>query len=193
MQNFRHYFSCIATINLLKLLRSIQIILSITKMPSFIRKGKVSCKHCGTQVTRINLFRHKKRCSAVILFCTRSPSFSTLSQDHLNYHVAKRNSVLRTSITYKCKLCHAEFPGFYALLQQKNTQHGTQNGFGASNFDVEHIVGDVVDRSLTEGLQSCRHFLVDSEIQKRRHSVFNFCCQEPYSSGYPRKIGSRSG
>ena len=31
-----------------------------------------------------------------------------------------------------------------------------------------------VDKSLDEGLQSCRHFLVDSEIQKWRHSVFNF-------------------
>ena len=75
---------------------------------------------------------------------------------------------------YKCKLCHAEFPGFYALRQHKNTQHGKQIGLGASNIDVEDIVGDVDDQSLREELQSCRHFLVDSEIQKGRHSVFNF-------------------
>ena len=36
------------------------------------------------------------------------------------------------------------------------------------------IVGDVDDQSLREELQSCRHFLVPSEIQKGRHSVFNF-------------------
>ena len=47
-------------------------------------------------------------------------------------------------------------------------------GFGASNIDVEDIVGDVDDQCLREELQSCRHFLVDSEIQKRRHCVFNF-------------------
>ena len=35
-------------------------------------------------------------------------------------------------------------------------------------------MGDVDDQSLREELQSCRHFLVDSEIQKGRHSVFNF-------------------
>ena len=29
------------------------------------------------------------------------------------------------------------------------------------------------DKSLEEELQSCRHFLVDSEIQKGRHCVFN--------------------
>ena len=35
-------------------------------------------------------------------------------------------------------------------------------------------MGDVDDQSLREELQSCRHFLVDSEIQKGRHSVLNF-------------------
>ena len=35
-------------------------------------------------------------------------------------------------------------------------------------------MGDVEDQSLREELQSCKHFLVDSEIQKGRHSVFNF-------------------
>ena len=35
-------------------------------------------------------------------------------------------------------------------------------------------MGDVDDRSLREELQSCTHFLVDSEIQKGRHSVFIF-------------------
>ena len=39
---------------------------------------------------------------------------------------------------------------------------------------MEDIVGDVDDQSLREELQSCRHFLVDSEIQKGRHNVFNF-------------------
>ena len=35
-------------------------------------------------------------------------------------------------------------------------------------------MGDVDDQSLREELQSCRHFLVDSEIQKGRPSEFNF-------------------
>ena len=35
-------------------------------------------------------------------------------------------------------------------------------------------MGNVDDQSLREDLQSCRHFLVDSEVQKGRHSVFNF-------------------
>ena len=63
---------------------------------------------------------------------------------------------------------------FLAFIPYKNTQNGKQIGFGAGNIDVEDIVGDVDDQNLREELQSCRHFLVDSEIQKGRHSVFNF-------------------
>ena len=92
----------------------------------------------------------------------------------MNFHISKQHSVAGPSKTYKCKLCQADFPGFYALRQHKNTQKGTQFGFGTRNIDVEDIVGDVDAERLREELQSCRHFLVDSEIQKGRHSVFNF-------------------
>ena len=143
-------------------------------MPSLIRKENNTCEKCGTHVTRNKIVRHKKRCSAGTLYCTQCPNFSTLFQDDLNYHIAKQHSAAAPPKTCKCKLCHAEFPGFFALRQHKNTQHGTQIGFGARNIDVEDIVGDVDDQSLREELQSCRHFLVDSEIQKGRHSVFNF-------------------
>ena len=111
-------------------------------------------------------------CWYVVLYAVSN--FYTLSQDNLNYHNAKQHSAAAPSKTYKCKLCYAEFPGFYALRQHKNTQHGKQIGFGASNIDVEDIMGDIDDQRLREELQSCRHFLVDSEIQKGRHSVFNF-------------------
>ena len=143
-------------------------------MPSLNRKEKVTCENCGVQITKYNLARHKKRCSAGTLYCTQSPTFATLSQDDLNYHNAKQHSAAGPSKTYKCKLCYAEFFGFYALRQHKNTQHGTKIGFGTRNIDVEDTVGDVDDQSLREELQTCRHFLVDSEIQKGRHSVFNF-------------------
>ena len=143
-------------------------------MPSPNRNEKVTCENCGVQITKYKLARHKKRCSAGTLYCTQCPNFSTLSQDDLNYHIAKQHSAAGASKTYMCNLCHAEFPGFYALHQHKRTQHGKQFGFGASNIDVDDIVGDVDDQSLREELQSCRQFLGVSEIQKGRHSVFNF-------------------
>ena len=143
-------------------------------MPALDRNVKVTCENCGTSVTKKHLSRHKKSCSAGTLYCTQCPNFFTKSRDDLNYHIAKQHSAAGPSKSYKCRLCHAEFPGFYALRQHKNSQHGTQIGLGASNFDVEEIVGDVDDQSLREELQSCKHFLVDSETQKGRHSVFNF-------------------
>ena len=143
-------------------------------MPSLNRNEKVTCENCGVQVTKYHFARHKKRCSAGTLYCIQYPNFSTLSQDDLNYHIAKQHSSAGPPKTYKCTLCHAEFPGFYALRQRKNTQYGKQIGFGASNIDVEDIMGDVDDQSLREELQSCRRFLVNSELQKGRHSVINF-------------------
>ena len=103
-----------------------------------------------------------------------TPNYSTMTQDKLIYHIAKKHSAGRLSITYKCKLCHAEFPGFYALRQHKNTQHGTQLEFGANNVDMDHIVGNVDDESLREELESCKHFLTDIEMENGRHRVFNF-------------------
>ena len=72
------------------------------------------------------------------------------------------------------KLCHAEFTGFYDLRQHKNTQHGSQMGFGANNIDVQVIVGAVDDQSLRGELESCKHFLTYTEMENGRRGVFNF-------------------
>ena len=53
-------------------------------------------------------------------------------------------------------------------------QHGTQIGFGASNINVEELVGDVDDQSLREELETCKHFLSGTEVENGRHRVFNF-------------------
>ena len=110
-------------------------------MPALDRIVKVTCGDCGTSVTKKHLSRHKLSCPGGTLYCPKGPSFSTKSRDGLNYHIAKKRSVPRPSKTYNCKLRHAEFPFFYALRQHRNTQHGTQVGFGANNIDVEDIVG----------------------------------------------------
>ena len=131
-------------------------------MRALDRNVKVTCENCGTSVTKYHSSRHKTRCSGGALYCTQCPNFFTKSRDDLKYHIAKQHNAAGPSKTYKCILCHADFPGFYALRQHKNTQQGTQIWFGASNIDVEDIVGNVDDQSLREELQSCRHFLVDS-------------------------------
>ena len=146
-------------------------------MPSLNRYEKVTCEKCGTQTTKLNLARHKKSCSAGTLYCTQCPNFSTKSQNDLNYHIPKKHSAPKLDITFKCKLCYAEFSGFYALLQHRNTQHGMQIGSGIRDVDVGHIVGYVEDHRLREALRSCRHFLVDTELERARHKVFNYAVE----------------
>ena len=142
-------------------------------MLSLDRNFQVTCGNGGTSVTKKNLSRHKSRCSGGTLCCPNCPNFFTKSKHDINYHIVKKHSVPRPSITYKCKLCYAEFPGFYALRQHENTQQGTQIGFGARNVDVEDIVGDVDDQSLHEEMESCKHFLTDTGGENGRHRVFN--------------------
>ena len=143
-------------------------------MPSLNRYEKVTCESCGTQTTKFNLARNMKSCSAGRLYCSQCPNFFTKSQNDLNYHNAKKHSAPKPDISFKCKVCYADFPGFYALRQHRNTQHGPQMGFGTSNIDVEDIVGDVDDQSLREELESCKHFMTDTEMENGRHTVFNF-------------------
>ena len=127
------------------------------------RNVKNTCGNCGTSVTKQKLSGHKSSCSGGRLYCPKCPIFSTKSRDGLEFHITKKHSAPRPSIKYKGKLCHAKFRGFYASRQNRNTQHGTQIGFGASNIDVEDIVGDVDDQSLRKELESCKHFLTDNE------------------------------
>ena len=93
-------------------------------MPSLIRKEKITCANCGTQTTRNNFVRHKKRCSAGTLYCTHCPNFSTKSLGDLNYHIAKKHSAPKPDVTFKCKICYQEFPGFtfYVDIETLNTE-----------------------------------------------------------------------
>ena len=158
-------------------------------MPSLNRYEKVTYENCGTQTTKPNLARHKKSCSAGTLYCTECPNFSTKSQNDLNYHIAMKHSAPKPDIIFKCKLCCQEFPGFYALRQHRNTQHGKQIGSGTKDVDVEHIVGDVEDRRLREELRSIQHFLVDSELERARHKVFNYAAETLNETIVNEKLG----
>ena len=108
------------------------------------------------------------------MHCSQRSNFSTKLQNDLNYHIAKKHSAPKPDITFRCKLCYAEFPGFDALRQHKNTQQGPQIGLGASNIDVEDIVEDVDDQSLGEELESCRHLLTVTKMENGKHRVFKF-------------------
>ena len=111
------------------------------------------------------------------MYCTQCPNFFTKSQNDLNYHNAKKHSARKPEITFKCETCVQAFPGFYALRQNRNTQHGLQIGSRTRDVDVEHIVGDVENHRLREELRSFHYFLVDSEVERARHHVFNYAVE----------------
>ena len=49
-----------------------------------------------------------------------------------------------------------------------------QIGSRTKDVDVQHIVGDVEDLRLRKELRSCQQVLVDSELERARHKVFNY-------------------
>ena len=73
-----------------------------------------------------------------------------------------------------CKECSIEFPSFYTLRHHKQRYHTAETTSTGEKAEMQSLADAGDDRSLEEELQSCRHFLVDFEIQKGRHSMFNF-------------------
>ena len=143
-------------------------------MPALDRNEKITCDKRGTQTTKNNFVRHKTRCSAGTIYCTQCPNFSTSSQADLNYHIAKKHSAAGPNNNHTCKECSIEFPSFYSLRLHKQRCHTAETTFSAEKAEMQGLADAGDDKSLEEELQSCRRFLVNSEIQKRRHSVFNF-------------------
>ena len=146
-------------------------------MPTLDRIEKVRCKNCGIQTTQPNLARHKKRCPAGTKHCTKCSNFSTKFQNGLNYQITTNHSAQKFYVTFKCKLCYQAFPGFHVLRQHKNTQHGFL--INSANVDPDKIINEVDDVNIEEELRSCQHLLVDSELERALHKVFNYARENP--------------
>ena len=154
-------------------------------MPALDRNKKITCDKCGTQTTKKNIVLHKTRCSGGTLFRTQSPNFSTKSRDDLHYHIAKKPATPRVKTTHKSKICFKEFSDFYALRQHKTNEHGIQ--MKEAEFDVNNFP-EANGADLKEELQACQHFLVDSELERGRHRVFNFTMSTFDNSSISKKF-----
>ena len=64
-----------------------------------------------------------------------------------------------------------DFSGFDELRKQNTNEYGIQ--MKSAEIDVNNLHEDD-DADLKEELQACQHFIVDSELEKGRHRVFNF-------------------
>ena len=108
------------------------------------------------------------------MYCPNCLNFSTKSRVDLNYHIAKKHSAAGPKNNHTCKECSIEFASFLSLRHHKQRYHTAETTSSGENADMQSIAEAGDDKSLDEELQSCRHFLVHSEIQKRRNSAFNF-------------------
>ena len=53
-------------------------------------------------------------------------------------------------------------------------ENGVQRGSRAQSAGVAQLLGVVDDNSLKEELETCKHFLVDSQTENGRHRIYNF-------------------
>ena len=134
-------------------------------MPALDRNQKFMCDKCGTQTTKNNVVRHRTRCSAGTLYCTQCPNFSTTAQADVSYHIAKNHSAAGPKNNHTCKKCSIEFPRFYSLRHHKKRYHTAETTSSGEKADMQSLADAGDDKILEEELQSCRHFLVDSQKQ----------------------------
>ena len=138
--------------------------------------GNASWEKGGTRITKLFLARYKKICVTGTLYCTQCTDFFTQSRAEMNYHyrISKKHPKATARVVHECKICDRDFHGFYNLREHKRKDQGAQRGSAARNIDVTQLVENVDDISLKEDLETCKHFFVDSEIEKGRHRVYNF-------------------
>ena len=154
-------------------------------MPALDRNAEVTCGDCGTSLTMKHLSRHKSSCSGGTLYCPKCSNFFNKSRDDINYHFANKHATPRLKSIHKCKVCFKEFSGFYALRQHKTSERRLQ--MKPADFDVSSLLEDD-DADLKEELQACQLFLVDSELEKGRHRVFNFTMSTSDNSLINKKL-----
>ena len=115
-----------------------------------------------------------KRCSAGTLFCTQGPNLSITSPVHFIYHIAKEHSALQLKVTHDCQDCGETFPSFYSP-RHHNLQHKDLRKKEDQELNLQTLkIDNLINKNLQNKIQSCRFFLVDSEIEKARHKVFNY-------------------
>ena len=87
-------------------------------------------------------------------------------------HIAEKHNVPKPVVKFSGKVCNEDFPRFYSLSQHENTEHDFP--IKTAKVDPNDTFHEVDDMKPKEGLRSCQHFLVDCELERARHKVFNY-------------------
>ena len=89
------------------------------------------------------------------------------------YPIAKKHSEATARIVHKCKRFDKDFHSFFNFPEHKQKEHGAQRGSVAQSSNVGQLMGDNDGNGMKEELETCKHFLVDSEMENGRHRVWN--------------------
>ena len=66
------------------------------------------------------------------------------------------------------------FCQFLSLGIHRQKRHGAKSGSEANGIDFQHILADNNNDSLQNGLETCKHFLVDPNMEIGKHRINNF-------------------
>ena len=72
------------------------------------------------------------------------------------------------------KKCDKDIHSFTILQEHTGKEQEDQRQSGIQIIDGTQIMGPIDDNSLKEELETCKHFLVESNMQIGRHRVFDF-------------------
>ena len=143
-------------------------------MPALNRNEKVKCEDCSKMYVRINAARHRKNFVRGVIFCPEC-SYCTYNQQEMTFHTSKKH-VKSNPKTTKFVSCEKKFLSYYSLQQHRKKDHGMKaRKTSDSVADLNKISENEEDSDqLREELNTCQHFLTDTEMENGRHEVFNF-------------------
>ena len=66
-------------------------------------------------------------------------------------------------VVHEFETCDKDFHSFCLMREHKRNENGAQRGSGAQNVDTTQLMRDGNDNSFEKEVESCKHFLLDSE------------------------------
>ena len=146
------------------------------RMPSLNRNEKVKCEDCDKEYRRSDATRHRKNCARGVISCSECRYFS-YSKQEMSYQVAKKHAPSTSKQSTVCSSCEKEFLSYYSLQQHRRKEHGAKQRKPSDTVaDLNKIAEEEGDdgEKLKEESSACQYFLVDTEMENRRHKAFNF-------------------
>ena len=135
------------------------------------------CDACSKWIKTSNFERDKQSHQ---FQCTECPASFTTSRK-LSNHSAAKHSTKSSNRKFQCFLCDVSFLTFNRLSYHKRISHGKSRQKSSENVDLYSF--QCPEPQFLQELRSVQHFLVDSKIEFRKKTVYNFRLTE-YSPAF---------